>query len=102
MSKNAVKNLLAAHMSCVALDPPGAPNRRWRCSYCKAQGFYDEMMGPKRTIACTHVYPPCKTCGQTPECAPDCAAILGVLNNPPARVRIIGADGPLTPKRKLN
>lgn len=61
-----------------ALDPPGRSNRRWRCHYCRAEGTVDDLLA----VACTHVYPPCESCGQTPTCAADCAGISEALSAP--------------------
>ena len=70
---------LNPHMVMVAIDPPRtSPPRRWRCRYCNAVGLYDEL----RAIACAYKYPPCATCGQSPECAPNCAAVLDALGSP--------------------
>ena len=54
------------------------PVDRWRCHYCEATGTYEEL----RAVACTHVYPPCSYCGQTPECASDCPGIAMALATP--------------------
>jgi hypothetical protein len=69
---------LNPHCLISGLDPPrfgerpqGEPPRRWECAYCKARGTMDELS----RIECTHVYPPCKYCGETPECAQDCPGI---------------------------
>lgn len=67
------------HVWLSAIDPPReAPPRRWRCRYCGLTGTYDEV----RAVACSHVYPPCKTCGQAPECAPNCLGVLDALGLP--------------------
>lgn len=67
------------HNRIVAIDPPRkSPPRRWRCHYCAAVGLYDEL----RAVPCTFVYPPCATCGETPECAPDCRGVLAALATP--------------------
>ena len=59
------------HMMITALDPPREyPPRRWKCGYCGDSGLHDALM--KRE--CPHVYPPCETCGETPECARDCGS----------------------------
>jgi hypothetical protein len=72
------------HMSIVALEPPSAAPRRWRCDFCKLEGLYDAL----RAVECSYVYPPCESCGGTPECAPDCKAMLMILTSP--EVRVIG------------
>lgn len=78
--QSALKN---PHMRMTALDPPRAyPPRRWLCLYCGMAGLFDQLRG----TACTHLYPPCAACGQTPECAPDCRAVLEAL----AGARVIG------------
>lgn len=80
------------HNMLTAIDPPRShPPRRWRCYYCGVEGLMNEV----REIACTYVYPPCEHCGQTPECAPDCAGIAAALSTP--GVVVIGGDnGPKT------
>lgn len=73
------------HMSMQAIDPPRSyPPQEWQCNYCGQRGLYEAL----RDRECTYVYPPCPTCGQTPECAPDCAAVLDALYNTPG-VRVI-------------
>lgn len=47
----------------------------WRCSYCGQQG----PMARLQNTDCTHVYPPCESCGEHPYCAPDCSGIAEVL-----------------------
>ena len=89
------------HMSLTAIDPPCphdrsakcncATTRRWRCHYCGAA----DRLDPLRATECTHVYPPCKTCGQTPECAPDCKGVLAALSQP--GVTVIGGPVPGKP-----
>lgn len=69
-----------------ALDPPRKhPPRRWKCYWCHAEGTYEEL----QAIECTYEYPPCEVCGQTPECAPDCAGMAAALSNP--RIHIAGS-----------
>lgn len=72
------------HGHMVPLDPKGTANRRWRCKFCDARGTLPAL----QALACTFVYPACKHCGQTPECAADCPAIIEALSDP--RVRVIG------------
>lgn len=80
-----MKPKLNPHMSLKAIDPPrDHPPRRWRCDYCGLTG----LMGEVRAVACAYVYPPCKHCGQAPECAIDCSGIAAALNAP--GVHIIG------------
>lgn len=76
-----------------AVSPPGAANRSWRCRYCGAAGTWEELAEKP----CTHVYPPCKTCGQTPECAADCPAVLEALGRPDVHVA-----GMIDPKAEKN
>lgn len=47
------------------------PVDKWKCTYCGVEGTFDEV----EAIECSHVYPPCKYCGQTPICAPNCGGI---------------------------
>lgn len=54
------------------------PRDLWCCEYCKDEGTMEAL----RSRACTFVYPPCEHCGQTPECAKDCAGMAGVLSMP--------------------
>ena len=56
--------------------------KQWRCFYCGAEGGYEHL----RSVACTFVYAPCAHCGQTPECAPDCAGIAAILRASGAEV----------------
>ncbi len=71
------------HMHLEALDPPREhPPRRWRCVPCGAVGTLDEL----NAIECTFEYPPCKDCGQTPECAPDCSGIAKALSDPSVHI----------------
>lgn len=71
-----------------AIDPPReSPPRRWHCKYCGDIGLYEEL----RARPCAFVYPPCEVCGQTPECAADCAGVLAALGAP--GVVVISSDG---------
>jgi len=72
-------------------DHPGANCRlfaphsaRWRCYYCGKEGTLSEV----NEIECGHVYPPCKSCGETPTCAADCDGVWAALGSP--GVRVIG------------
>lgn len=58
-------------------EVPRPENRIWRCNYCKMEDTYDAL----HDKACTYKYPPCKSCGQTPECAPDCSGIAEALSD---------------------
>jgi len=70
---------LNPHMWVTALSPPRQkPCRIWMCQYCGIIG----PMNTIRAVACSHVYPPCKYCGQTPECARDCPGIAMALSLP--------------------
>ena len=46
--------------------------KKWKCMDCKQEGD----LGSMSELNCEHKLPPCKTCGQTPECAPNCKAVL--------------------------
>jgi len=70
------------------LPLPPVETVRWRCYYCDAEGTWEEL----HSIACSYVYPPCPSCGQTPECALDCRAIAKALAGP--GVHIIGTFDP--------
>ena len=76
---------LNPHNHIIAIDPPGM-NRRWECRLCNEIGSCDDLVGPAQKNACTHVYPPCPWCGQTPECAADCAGIAAALKTPEVKV----------------
>jgi hypothetical protein len=84
------------HNDCRTADPPGAPNRRWRCVMCGEEGPLDELMGPDQKNDCGYVYPPCETCGQTPTCAPDCALMMALLGS--SDVHVVGGPRPKIPK----
>lgn len=60
--------------------------RVWCCEYCGDTGTFETL----RSRTCTYVYPPCEVCGQTPECAPDCAGVLAILGAP--EVHVIGGE----------
>jgi hypothetical protein len=77
---------LNPHNHIVAIDPPGTTNRRWECQYCQEMGSCDDLTGQTQKNACTYVYPACPHCGQTPECAADCAGIAAALGSPNVRV----------------
>ncbi len=66
------------HNCLMALSPPGEENRRWYCKYCGAEGLYEEL----QAAGCSYTYPPCKYCGQTPECALDCPGMMELLSGP--------------------
>lgn len=66
---------LNPHQHITAIDPPGHPARRWRCNYCGMVDLYDNL----HEVHCTYEYPPCSSCGKTPECAPDCRGIMDAL-----------------------
>jgi len=55
---------------------------QYRCEYCDARGTIEELC----VFDCTHIYPPCDHCGQTPVCAPDCAGIAAALSAPGVHV----------------
>ncbi len=61
------------------------PIDAWRCVPCGMTGTMREL----QAIECAAVYPPCKVCGQTPECAPDCAGVLAALAS--VGVHVVGA-----------
>lgn len=74
------------HNWITALDPPLAVERRWRCEHCGEAGSFDDLMGPDQKNPCPFVYPPCASCGQTPECSPDCKGVAEALASPGVRV----------------
>jgi len=96
----AAKPLMNPHNDCVTNDPPGPGNRRWTCRYCGASGALDDLVGPGQLAPCTYVYPPCTTCGQTPVCAADCAAVWGALANLPPGVKLVGTPPPIVDKKE--
>jgi hypothetical protein len=94
------------HMSTTALGPSPVPGarypftpeesakiaaRKWMCTYCKLTGTLEEI----RAVACSYVYPPCEYCGQTPECAINCAGIVAALGAP--GVYVVGMKKPKLP-----
>ncbi len=62
-------------VSCADFEPHDPV---WECQYCGEVGTTDAL----RTDACSYVYPPCKHCGQTPECALDCKGVWAALSRP--------------------
>lgn len=79
-------------MSIVPVDPSGSTTRRWRCNCCGKADALDNL----RKTDCSYVHPPCKYCGQTPECAADCAGIMTILASPD--VHVVGMTKPKLPK----
>ena len=64
----------------------------WRCEYCGQVDTYVAMRGRE----CAYEYPPCESCGQTPECAADCKGMAQALADP--RVYVAGTAAPGRPK----
>ena len=68
------------HLSMQPVDPKiKGPNRRWRCvdAACGITGNYSEVIAQD----CLAPLPaPCKWCGQTPLCTPDCEGMLAIFN----------------------
>lgn len=58
------------------------------CAYCGVivEPVHGGDLHFRYPLTCTYDYPPCTTCGQTPECAADCGAVLAALNAPGVRV----------------
>lgn len=73
-----------AHMSRVRIGKP--PTDRWRCTDCHFEGTWDETVA----ILCTADLPPCKHCGQTPECAIDCPGMMAALSG--SNVHVVTDD----------
>ncbi len=65
------------HNYLIRLTPKGEIGP-WRCQMCNAEGLLEEL----RAVDCKFEYPPCKWCGQTPECAEDCVGIGLALSSP--------------------
>ena len=74
------------HNHIIAIDRSGTETRKWRCKMCGEDGTCDDLVGPKQKNDCGYTYPPCESCGQTPECAADCAGIAAALSSPKVRV----------------
>lgn len=55
----------------------------WKCKYCGMEGTYAEL----NAVECPYEYPPCKYCGETPLCAPDCKGIVMALTDPGGFIR---------------
>jgi hypothetical protein len=53
----------------------GKHDPTWRCHYCGDEGTAAEL----ESRACSHEYPPCSYCGQTPTCAQDCGGVAQAL-----------------------
>lgn len=49
----------------------------WGCPYCWAVGTFEEV----GIFPCTEVVPPCKYCGETPECSPSCPGMADLLGS---------------------
>lgn len=82
---------LNPHNILIALDPPGeASRRRWRCDCCKIEGLMDEV----QAIECAFVYPPCKHCGLSGECAQDCPGMMALLGSLAANPKVYIAGMP--------
>ena len=64
------------HMSLSPLRPLIDGVRHWRCDYCGDHGPLADLQQRE----CGHVYPPCRYCGQAPECALDCPGIVAALS----------------------
>ena len=47
----------------------------WRCEYCKIVSTLEHL----DALKCSYFYPPCESCGETSECAPDCAGLAALL-----------------------
>ena len=45
-------------------------------------------MDEVQNVECTYVYPPCKHCGLSGECAVDCPGMMALLGDP--KVRVVG------------
>lgn len=60
------KSKLNPHNSVSRLNP-----ELWQCDYC---GIVASTMEEIDLLECTHVYPECATCKQTPLCAPKCGS----------------------------
>jgi hypothetical protein len=71
--QNTVPSLSHMHV-CRHGEPPAGD---WECQFCHQRGTWEHLNVNK----CTHVYAPCPSCKQTPECAPDCLALLYVLHS---------------------
>ena len=94
----------AQHMAMLAIDPPGAPNRRRRCRDCGAVGSFDEVranpcprarvgdMSPdQQLVAWVDGRPVCPNTDG--ECCPDFSCCMPKLLWPPEkRVAFAKAD----------
>lgn len=78
--KNERKEYNSLCSSCPIPHQCAAPlgNDRWRCDYCGKE----ELQGIIDQTDCTHVYDPCKDCGEHPFCAKDCSGIAAILSDP--------------------
>jgi len=76
------------HLHLRAFLQPGAPagsqrfifvdgEKQWKCVNCGREGSLKHIQAE----ACSHLQPPCKSCGQTPYCAPDCSGMLDILGS---------------------
>ncbi len=59
---------------------------RYKCRHCGIEGEYNKI----NKTSCTERPKPCKWCGQTPLCAPDCVGIRMILSDP--KVYVTGSN----------
>lgn len=85
-SKNPHMYLSSLTSGGALFSPAEMRARLWRCAYCKDVGTLEAL----RSRACIYVHSPCEVCGQTPECAPDCAGVLAILGAP--EVHVVGGE----------
>ncbi len=92
------------HMTMVAIDPPGAANRQWRCRDCGLTGLFDDVRGKPCPAAKVGIITPEEqlvawvkgqsVCPSTSgECCPDFSCCRPKLAWPPdKRVKYVTAD----------
>lgn len=65
------------HKDMRPLLPPGTGPRNWVCQFCAVMR---PELAELNAVECSYSYQPCKTCGESPECAPDCQSVADALN----------------------
>ncbi|KKN50754.1 hypothetical protein LCGC14_0629240 [marine sediment metagenome] len=89
--KHSEKWRLYPHM----IMEPSPEENGWRCDYCNelipwGEPDEDGMVSCESDVGCTERKKPCKWCGESPLCAPDCVGIRMLFSDP--KVYVAGAN----------